>query len=232
MLQRTFYHALCSGQSTIFKCIDFVRVADRYTDDVDPDLCCLAKCIVAIAISRLEDHGPDERWAQIVQRGLKWSRSQFSEYSGQRDSVKLRNLIQTARELSSAHPDYDDPSARAIFNNTLSAVRQLNVENASHRLQREFCELWNQLVDSMQDLRRDPVIRSNAMRILSLTRSIYVPLHAGTESRCFSFADSTNNFNSVSQKAATYPLCTISTHRRSPPPVPEDVIATHSEWET
>jgi len=232
LLQRTFYHALCSGQAVIFKCIDFVRVADRYTDDVDPDLCCLAKCIVAIAISRLNDHGSDERWDGIVQRGLKWSQSQLTEHSGQRDSVKLRNLIQTARELSAAHPDYDDPSARAIFNNTLGAVRQLNIENASHQLRREFCEFWNQLVGLMQDLRRAPVVRSNAMRILSLTRSIYVPLHAGTESRCFAFADSTDDLNFAPQKAATYPLCTVPTHCRSPPPVPEDVIATHSDWET
>ena len=100
-------------------------------------------------------------------------------------SVKLRNLIQIARELPPAHQDYyDDPSFRTIFHNTLlSAVRQLDAGNASQELRREFCALWNQLVGSMQDVRREPALRSNAMRILSLMRTLYDSLHEGTGSR-------------------------------------------------
>jgi len=198
LLQQTFHRALCSGNTTIFKCTDFVRLADRYTDDVDPKICCLAKCIVAVAINRLENHGSDERWAEIVQRGLNWSQSQFAEYCGQRDSIKLRNLVEITRQLSSAHPGYDDPSTRAVIQDTLHVVRQLNIENASHQLRAEFCELWNQLLGStqIQNLLRDPVIQSNARLLLSLTRDIYNSFHEPTNTRRFAFAASTDGLDS------------------------------------
>jgi len=79
--------------------------------------------------------------------------------------------------------------AREIFYNTLSAARQLRVKNASVQLGREFRELWNWLVGSVQDIiRRDPVVRSNAIRILCPIRALYISLHEGTESRCFAFS--------------------------------------------
>jgi hypothetical protein len=234
LLQRTFYHALCSVDSAVFKCIDFVLLADRFTQDDDPDICFLARCIVAVAISRHEDYESHDRWTSVVQRGLDWSQSLLTEYSGQRDSIRLRNLVQIARELSSAHPDYDDPAARTIFRNTLDAARQLNVRYVSHQHRREFCEFWNQLVASMQDLRRDPVIRSNAMRILSLTSTLYVPLHEDTDSRCFAFLSaSTDELNPTPRNAAPYPLCAVPTHRQPPPPAPEgSIIVAFGDSET
>ena len=189
MLQRTSYQALCVVDSAVFRCVEFVHLPDGWTNDGDADVYFLVKCVVPVAISRLGDHGIDDGWSGIVQRRLNWSQSHFSEYCGQRDSVKLRNLVQLARELNSAHPDYDDPMAREIFYNTLSAARQLRVKNASVQLVREFRELWNRLVGSVQDIiRRDPVVRSNAIRILCPTRALNISLHEGTELRCFAFS--------------------------------------------
>jgi hypothetical protein len=229
LLQRTFYYALCSVDSAVFRCVDFVHLADRCTDDKDADVCFLAKCIVAVAISRIEDYGlpMDDRWSGIVQRGLNWSQSRFAEYRGQRDSVRLRNLVQIARELGSAHPDYDDPSARTIFRNTLNAARQLRIENASEKIRCEFCELWNRLVCSMRDLHRDPVVRSNAMRVLSIARAVYIPLHEGTESRCFAYsADADDDVNVMSTpQRADFPLCTV----KAPHPSTRDATPEHSK---
>ena len=225
LLERTLHHALFSLDSAIFKSVDFVLLADQCTNDNIPDVCFLSKCLVAIAISRFESNSfSDDRWSGIIQRGLNWTESELSEHGGQqqRDSIKLRNLIQIARELHSAHPDYDDPSFRTIFHNTLCAVRELKVENASPELRREFCVLWNQLVISMQDVRRDPALRSNAMRILSLTRTLYIPLHEGTESRCFSFLTSADDLDPTPQKTSYYPLCAQSNHRISPRGPSED----------
>jgi len=119
LLQRTFYHALFTVDSAVFQCVEF--------NDGDADVCFPAKCVVTVAISRLGAHGIGDRWSSIVQLHLNWSRSHFSEYHGQRDGVKLRNLVQLARELNSAHPDYDDSMAKTIFHNTLSTARQLRV---------------------------------------------------------------------------------------------------------
>ena len=233
LLQRTFHHALFSLDSAVFKSIDFVLLADQCTNDDIPDVCFLAKCIVAVAISRLDSDSAfsDDRWSGVIQRGLNWSESELDEHGQQRDNVKLRNLIQIARELHSAHPDYDDPSFRTIFHNTLSAVRQLKVENTSQELRREFCVLWNQLVVSMQDVRRDPALRSNAMRILSLTRALYVPLHEGTESRCFAFLASADDLDPTPQKTSSYPMCALTTHRIAPPGPPEDsIVVNYGTW--
>lgn len=227
LLRRTFHHALCSPESAIFKCVDFVLLADQCTNDDDPDVCFLAKCVVAVAISQLDfDPAFDARWSGIVQRGLNWSESELSEHchdgeqrsSSWDSSVKLRNLIQIARELYTAHQDYyDDPSFRTIFHNTLlSAVCRLDAGSASHELRREFCALWNQLVGSMQDVRREPALRSNAMRILSLMRTLYDSLHGGTELRCVAFSAMTDDLELSPQKSTAYPLCAHSPHRFSP----------------
>lgn len=230
LLRRTFYHALCSVDSAVFQCVDFVHLADRCTDDKDVDVCFFAKCIVAVAISRFEDYAlMDDRWSGIVQRGLNWSQSRFAEHRGQQDSVRLRNLVQIARELGSAHLDYDDPSAQTIFRNTLNAARRLRIQNASEKIRCEFCELWNRLVCLMRDLHRDPVVRSNAMRVLSLTRAIYIPLHEGTESRCFAYsADADDDFNLISSpQRADFPLCTVKAPHPSRNATPEcsEVVA-------
>lgn len=134
MLQRTFYRALSSVDSAVFKCIDFVLLTNRCIKGDDPEISFLAECIAAVAIKRLGNRTSDDRRSDI--RGLNWS---------QCDSFKLRNLVQIARELDSAQPDYDDPSARATTHNRLCAVH-LKVANPYHEAQHKFCELWIQLV--------------------------------------------------------------------------------------
>jgi len=125
----------CSPESSIFKSFDFVLLADRCTNDDDPDLCFLPKCIVAVAISQLDSiRRPMLVGPAIVQRGLNWSEYELSVHchDGERrsssweSSVKLRNLIQIVRKLHTAHQDYYDyPSFRTIFHNTLlSTVRR------------------------------------------------------------------------------------------------------------
>ena len=70
LLQRTFYHALCAVDSTVFQCVEFVHLADVCTDDGDADVCFLAKCVVAVAISRVGNHAVENRRSGIVQRWL------------------------------------------------------------------------------------------------------------------------------------------------------------------
>ena len=211
LLQRTFYHALGFIESALFTCIDFVLLADQHTNDEDPDVRLLARCIIAVAINRLGDQHTDERehWAGIIQRGLNWSESTFAEYREQSDSIQLRNLIQLSRELNATHVDCNDPSTRTILGYTLSATRQLKAESAAPGLKNEFCDLWNSFLTSMNDRRQPPVVRSNAMFIVSSIRPIYFSLHQGTDFRYLPFAD---DLDPVLQQTS-YPLCTVSSHR-------------------
>ncbi len=80
LLQRTFYHALSSIESAILKSIDFVILADQYTNDEDPNVRSLARCIITVTINRLTDYHSDECWAGIVQRRLNWSEALFAKY--------------------------------------------------------------------------------------------------------------------------------------------------------
>ena len=120
--------------------MEFVHLADGWTNDRDADVCFLAKCVVAIAISRLDDNGIDGRWSSIVQRRLNWSQSDFSKYRAQGGSIKLRILVQIARGLNSAHPDYDDLMAQdAIpqhFERGTPTARRKRVRTASTRVLR------------------------------------------------------------------------------------------------
>ncbi|KAF8265166.1 hypothetical protein EI94DRAFT_1736541 [Lactarius quietus] len=204
-----------SSRSAVFTCVDFILLAEKHTDDDDPDVRFLARCIVAVAINRLGDYHKDKRWAGIAQRGLHWSESTFAEYREQRDSIQLRNLVQLVRELHIAHPDVNDPSTRTTLGYTLCVARQLKVENAALGLQHEFCELWNSLVASIHDQRQRPIVRSNAIFILSLIRTVYVTLHQSSESGPCAFSAFTDDLDPVLQKSSSYILCTVSSHRLS-----------------
>jgi hypothetical protein len=99
-------------------------------NNVDADVSFLAKCIVAVTISRLEDYAlNDNHWSSLIQHRLN-SQSHFAHYCGQHNSIKLWNLVQITCRLNSAHSDYDDPSVRMIFHNTMSTAHQLHVEPA------------------------------------------------------------------------------------------------------
>jgi hypothetical protein len=183
LLQRTFYHSLGFIESALFTCVDFVLLADQHANDDDPDVRLLARCIIVVGITRLGDYHTDARWAGIVQRGLNWSASTFAKYREQRDNVQLRNLIQLVRELNTTHPDIDDSSTRTILGYVLCATRQLKAENADLGIQREFCELWNSLVASIDD--QNQLL---AIFVLSRLRPIYATLHQGTDSGSLAFS--------------------------------------------
>ena len=184
LLQRSFYHALrlCSTESAIFKSVDFALLADQYANDEDLSIRLPARCIIAIAINRLEDYHTDaERWACIVQRRLDWPEDLF--HHEQRDSIKLRALTQLARDLitNTPHPDSDITLPPAeVFDSLLREACKLNVGNAAPKLQDEFCDLWNELVIAAQLPEQDPVVLSNTIFILSSIRSTHLALHQGT----------------------------------------------------
>ena len=210
LLQRTFHHSLGFIESPLFTCVDFVLLADQHANDDDLDVRLLARCIIAVAINRLGDYRADERWEGIIQRGLNWSESSFVQYREHLDSVQLRNLIQLARELNITHPDINDPSTRTILGYTLCAARQLQVENADIGLQRDFCDLWNSFVASIHDRRQLPIVRSNAIFVLSHLRPIYATLHQSTDSGSLAFSATTDDLDPFLQKA--HPLCTVPSH--------------------
>jgi len=215
LLQRTFYFALSSTQSAIFTSVDFVLLADQYANDEDHDVRSLARCIIAVAIARLEDtdYPLEERWAGIIQRRLNWSEAVSLE---QRDSIKLCNLVRLARELHIAHPVSNFPLDE-ISRNSLCAARQLNVGSAAPHLQHDFCDLWNELVAAMQ-ARPESERPKHLLIILSSIATIYFDLHQGTESQ----PALSGRRGSILLKPSSYRPCVIPSHRYNPPQTPDE----------
>ncbi|KAN0135914.1 hypothetical protein V8E53_006366 [Lactarius tabidus] len=210
LLRRSFYHALraCSTESAIFKSIDFALLVDQYANDGDLETSLLARCIIAIAINRLEDY-QDRRWARIVQRRLNWPEELF--HHEQRDNIKLRNLTQVAQVLNSPRIRSNTHSHKP-FGDLLREVCKLNVGNAAPKLQNAFCNLWNRLVNQAQLPDQDPALLSKKLLILSSIRNVHVSLHPGTESQLPTSPANTNNLDPVLQNPSSYSPCTVRHH--------------------
>ena len=211
LLRRSFYHALraCSTESAIFKSIDFVLLADQLANDEDLNIRSLARCVIAIAISRLEDYHADKRWAGIVQRRLNWPEDLF--HREQRDSVKLRNMIQLAREINSPHIS-SRSHVQKVLRGLLREVCKLNVGTAASEVRNEFCKLWNDLVIAAQLPDQDPALLSNMMLILSSIRATHVSLHQGNESESSTSPANTTDLDPVLQNPSSYSPCTVLHH--------------------
>ena len=210
LLQRSFYHALqaCSTESAFFKSVDFPLLADQHSNDDDVKTRSLARCIITIAINRLQDYHTDMRsvaWAGIIQRRLNWPEDLF--HWEHRDSIKLRNLIQLTRELDTLRLDYETFSPKLLCH-LLQEACKLNVRNAAPKLQDDFCDLWNELVIAMQLQDQDPTILTNIKLTLSRIRAVHVSLHQGTESQLPPPANATNVDPDL-QNLSSYSPCTV-----------------------
>ncbi|KAH9059884.1 hypothetical protein EDB87DRAFT_1731437 [Lactarius vividus] len=109
-----------------------------------------------------------------------------------------------ARLFADQHTNDDDPNVRSLASNSLRTARRLDVDAATPRLQKEFCDLWNQLVVATQVRCQDSVLSSNVMLILSFICPIYIPLHKGTESQSSAFSASTNDLDPVLREPSPY----------------------------
>ena len=215
LLHRSFHRALraYSAKSAIFKSVDFILLADQHANDDDVDIRTLARHIITTAINRLEDYHADQRWAGIVQRRLNWPEDLFRQE--QRDNIKLRNLIQLARQLNNPHPNSDTFSPE-VLDHLLRDACKLNVGNVTSKLQHEFCDLYNELVTVAQLPGQDPALLSNVMLLLSFIRAVHVSLHDKTEPQLPPSSANTANQGSALQSPSSYTPCDVSHHPVTP----------------
>ena len=103
----------------------------------------------------------------------------------------------------------------------MDAVTQTDIVHTLPRLQRDFCSLWNELV---QEASGSPY--SIPAQILRKIRHLYFALHQGIDAAPTAFAVSTNNANPILD-SSLYPLCDITSHR--PDSTAHPPITTSSE---
>ncbi len=200
LLERTFFHILSlPAKPIIFQCVDLVLAGDA---NGNPDAQFLAKCIVAVAISRITAQELDERWAPIVERLSNFPLSDAT-LGGQLANMKLLNLVRLAEESNSASLR----SKNEILREALRTAANFQVEGVSPESRNKFCNLWNQLRDSTASTGYPG---SNASLILREIRAIYDALHENTN----------NTPINADLRPANYPRCNIHTHPHDPHSTP------------
>ena len=113
------------------------------------------------------------------------------------DSVSLAILIQITRKEFST----------VLLWDSLKAFTRFDISNAFSGLQRDFCKLWNELV---QEAKNQP--RNSPVCILRSIRHLYIPLHQGTDAAPTAFSPSTHPLDRILSLPSSYPLCNIPSH--------------------
>ena len=178
---------------------------------IGPDI----RRVVACIIARVRDR--DDRWTNLVKEAFGVPDGVFRHYLADGDSVSLAILIHVTREALRT-----GRSERGI----LKSLSQFDVHNAVSDLQREFCALWNQVV---QGARNDGV-GSTRTQILAEIRRPFSALHQGNDiARVGFFAslDSIDNRDNMLGLPSSYPPCDVLGHHPdSTTHVPATVVQT------
>jgi hypothetical protein len=156
----------------------------------------LARGIIASIIS---DADRNDRWSMLAMDELAISRDVLRNYLAHGDSVLLANLIHITRHffhsLLQPHPDL---TREAI--SILPSVSKFDILNTLPELQRDFCELWNEVVqqarNSLSEADDNPFID-----LLVEIRRLYVDLHGTTPGH-----------DDLFHQPASYPLCIMPDH--------------------
>ena len=232
LLRYTFRQTLRSMRSRIFDCVDFVLGVERYNDDSDAWTKHYAQCIIAVAINRIQEYG--NNWSDIVQRQLGLSLYSFAEYRSQGDSVKFLNFIRITQDLMSLHLNRKGQfEPGKICHSVLSEVRKFNAIGVVPELRHQFCDLWSDLVDKAQGPQGSFTARTtNAIRILSLIRTVYLPLHQGTSSAPVAFSALTNDHDPILLMESSYARCDVESHQPSIRDPVRSILPTSAEKTT
>ena len=212
LLQCTFWQTLQVPSSDIFRSVDFVRFALQQLlcddPDSDPWVKDYAQCIVAVAVNRVKPG--DDAWFDIIRPYLDSQRSSQYQEEGE-SNIQLRNLIYITRRLMTSRlGDSDQFKPGGVWRNVLTEVRKFEVTNTAPELQYEFCSLWNELINIAHGGREvSRMAQSNAVHILSIIRTVYVPTHEDTISAAVAFSPSTDDQDPVLRLPSSYPLCDI-----------------------
>ncbi len=180
---------------------------------------------MAIAISRLQPSdlvwfdpiwhylntqsgaGADNRrlYNLLFTRQLKGSQSRAGA-----DNMRLFNLLHLTRQLKDSRlKNSDQFDHGGVWRNVLQEVRNFDVMNAAPELQHEFCALWNELCNVARGQVASRMAQMNAVHILSIIRTVYVPLHEGMESAAVVLSSSMDDQDPNLRWPSSYPFCNV-----------------------
>ncbi|KAH9007630.1 hypothetical protein EDB84DRAFT_1584679 [Lactarius hengduanensis] len=150
------------------------------------------------------------------------SRSTLWGYLGHGYSALLANLIFITRTILRFHSEHSQNVLFDVSSRTLSEVlSNIDVRLASPEMQREYCRLWNDLIQVARDgtSSHTPTI---ATEILKHLRKSYVALHESADASLF--YTSTDDGGLFPLLGSSYPLCNIHNHRTPPQTQPPTTV--------
>ena len=146
--------------------VPFGRFVQDWQNITDPTTILYMRCVVSATISTVPTPIPtlNEPWAQISRLHLPWiqlvrhhlgvSEITLQEYLLQPRSLSLANLNCTVSHITQFNPDPVSSQVHGFVCDSLNVLESLcrfDVQGASPELGREFCVLWNQLVQKHHD---------------------------------------------------------------------------------
>ena len=164
----------------------------------------LARGIIASIISNAEHN---ERWSTLAMDELGISKDDLRDYLAHGDSMLLANMIHITRHLFHSLLQHDSDLTRKS-SGIISSLSKLDILNTLPELQRDFCGLWNKVVQEARDYKADD---NPFIDILVAIRHLYVDLH-GTDFALGHFFTSATGHDDLFKQPATYPLCMLPDH--------------------
>ena len=197
--------------------IDRLQRMGQWIDHWSPFIFCAARVWVANMLARMEDSKRDDRWFKLAH---KVSLSSLWEYELRLahvgDNMLLSAVIDACRQMF-RFPGYRFLGDMLTF---FRGFDNFDICRALPRLQHDFCELWNELVQDARHLTLSGP--SSSQQILLWIHRHYNYLHEGTD------AALNDHFISAPQ---LYPRCNISSHCHSSlasVPIAMNPSSTHS----
>ena len=170
----------------------------------------LARGIIAIIISDAERN---ERWSTLAMDELDISRDVLRDYLAHGDSVLLANMIHITRHFFRSLLQHDDSDLIRKSSSILSSLEKFDIRKTLPELQRDFCGLWNEVVQEAHKRRNNKVEDNPFLDILVAIRYLYVDLHDlhGTDIALRHFFTSTTGHDDLFNQPASY-LCMMPDH--------------------
>ena len=176
----------------------------------DPFSAYYSQCVISVIIARVQDR--DSRWFQLTMGQLGVPKPILQDYLNHGDSLLLAICISICRRTMHAYSEHGWHRDVYTQSKTFEVVSELDVQHTLPRLKREFCALWNELVESAQSPSRNN--QQVTISILRNIRKVYIHLHQDTANARDKFFTSSDD-DSYLSLPHRYPSCDISSHRPS-----------------
>jgi hypothetical protein len=220
----TLRRVLLRDWHRFLRCIEFGLLAQRWMNTNDNITAFYAQCAVAVIISTVQER--EDRWFRLASGQLGATRSLIRNYLAHGDSVLLANVNHIVRQTvqtSSGSPEHHRTYILDAWSKTLESICKFEIQRTLPKLQHEFCDLWNQLVELAQN-DQHPHIENVYTMTLKNIRKLYIALHEGTDASPTAFTTATEDGDPVLDLPFSYPRCTIGEHKH-PLGIPELQLA-------